>query len=78
MKLINLTLEKAKQLQYGDMVYMKECYDSKGNNRKWKVNGKVKTWKKDLNRIKVPVKYGLYNYDYITEDNIKDLLIEEK
>jgi hypothetical protein len=30
--------------------------------RQAKVNGKVRTWKRDLTRIEVPVKYGLYEY----------------
>lgn len=28
--------------------------------RRVKVNGAVRTWKRDANRIEVPVKYGMY------------------
>ena len=34
-----------------------------------KINGKVRTWKKDLNRFEVPVKYGLYEYYTVTTLN---------
>jgi hypothetical protein len=27
-----------------------------------KVNGKVRTWKRDVKRIEVPIKYGMYSY----------------
>lgn len=32
-------------------------------------NGKTKTWKRRPNDFSVPVKYGLYGYGYITQDN---------
>ena len=33
-----------------------------GDARECKINGKVRTWKQDLNRIEIPLKYGLYEY----------------
>ena len=33
-----------------------------GTCRNVKINGKVRTWKKDPNRVEVPVKYGMYEY----------------
>ena len=54
-----MTLEQAKQLQYGDVIY----YRFGRSIRRYKVNGKPKTWKRDPNRIEVPIKYGLYTYD---------------
>ena len=39
-----------------------------GNNNevyRVKINGMVKTWKRDTSRFAVPVKYGLYEYDTI-------------
>ena len=35
---------------------------SSGNVGEVKINGKVRTWKRDAERIEVPVKYGLYEY----------------
>jgi hypothetical protein len=51
-----ITLDEAKQLQYGDILI-------DDRNRRWKVSGKVQTWKRDANRVRVPLKHGLYSYD---------------
>ena len=65
-----LTIARAKKLEYGDIVYQKGEFNSDGTVKRWKVTGKVKTWKRDKNRIKIPIRYGLYVNDYITEDTI--------
>lgn len=33
-----------------------------GDARQCKVNGRVRTWKRDAGRVEVPLKYGLYEY----------------
>lgn len=40
-------------------------------------NGTVKTYKRDLARFTYPYKYGLYNYGYITQDNVADVHLPE-
>ncbi len=60
-----MTLEQAKKLKYGDIVYHVNPVISK-----WRISGKVKTWKRDTSRIKITIKRGLYSYGYITEDNL--------
>lgn len=42
--------------------------DQHGNVRTAKINGRVRTWKRNVNRIEVPLKYGLY--DYLTDTAI--------
>jgi hypothetical protein len=32
-------------------------------------NGQTKTWKRSPDRFQIPVKYGLYEFGYITEQN---------
>jgi len=32
-------------------------------------NGKTQTWKRQPERFKIPVKHGLYDFFYITNDN---------
>ncbi len=49
--------------------------DNKGNARQVKVNGKVRTWKRDASRIEVPCKYGLYEYFILTGRDISQVLI---
>lgn len=52
-----LTLDEIKALSTHALIIGK-------NNEVYKVtiNGKVKTWKRDINRFEVPCKYGLYEY----------------
>lgn len=33
-----------------------------GTLRRLKINGRVRTWKRDTERVEVPVKYGMYEY----------------
>ena len=49
--------------------------DVRGQSRTVKVNGRVRTWKRDPNRIEVPYKYGLYEYGTFTADDIHRILI---
>lgn len=37
-----------------------------------RVNGKVKRWKREPDRIEIPVKRGLYEFAYITNENVAD------
>lgn len=68
---MSITLEQAKGLKYGDMVHITNDKNADGTPQRWRVNGKPKTWKRSPDRVKVPVKHGLYTYGYITEDNLR-------
>ena len=46
-----------------------------GDARECKINGKVRTWKRDKNRVEVPVKYGLYEYGTFYPHDINRILI---
>lgn len=70
-----LTLEKAKKLEYNDHLTHKILKNSLGPIRV-KVNGKPKIWKRQPNKISIPYKYGLYEYGYITENNLDNWLTE--
>jgi len=63
-----LCLKRAKLLKVGDIIHNNGYYNSDGSCRRWKVNGKVKLWKTMPHRVRIPVKYGLSVYSYITED----------
>ncbi len=65
-----ITLKQAKNLNVGDILHHIENKNADGTPQRWKVNGKVKTWVTRPGEIKVPLKFGLYNYDYLTEDNL--------
>jgi len=68
-----ITLEQAKSLRPGTILYHVSNRNADGTPQRWKVNGAPKTWKTRPDEVRVPVKHGLYNYGYITE-NILDLV----
>lgn len=43
----------------------------------WRANGRCKTWKRTPERFQLPIKHGLYNYGYITEDNAHLFEVEQ-
>jgi hypothetical protein len=55
-----LTFEQACNLKFGDTLI-----DQYG--KRWRVNGQVQRWKTMPNRVRIPLKHGLYVYDSITE-----------
>lgn len=66
-----MTIQEAKELKYGDHVTStKYGFDSKGNPRRFKINGAPKTWKTRPTEIRIPWKYGLYDYGYFTEADL--------
>lgn len=76
----SVTLEEAKNLQHGNILHIpKNPLLSKGKRCfNWRVNGKVKTWKRSPHKVQVPLKYGLYDYDYLTESNLTIFHLESK
>jgi hypothetical protein len=65
-----ITLEQAKNLKHGQILHHTINKNADGSPQRWRVNGKVKTWKKDSGRVRVPLKYGLYGYDYLDENSL--------
>jgi len=39
---------------------------------RYRRNGKTQTWKRNEKRFRIPVKYGLYLYGSITEQEVRD------
>ena len=67
-----MQLQEAKNLQYGDvLIFLPDM-------SRWRVNGQVKTWKKDPLRVQVPIKHGLYSFGYIDSNNYLRFEPEEK
>lgn len=63
-----ITLEQAKKLGYGDTLEHKTLKNADKTPMRFRVSGQIKTWKRDENRIKVPIKRGLYENGYLTND----------
>lgn len=54
-----MTLDEIKALRSGQSVLI---VANDGTLRNAKINGAVRLWKRDPDRVEVPVKYGLYEY----------------
>ena len=74
-----ITKEQAVSLQYRQELHVGHCNRTVGPKGgvtetiiKVRVNGEVKTWKKNPTRFLVPIKHGLYEYGYIHERNAHD------
>ena len=67
---MTITLDQAKNLKYGQILHHTINKNADGTPQRWRVNGKVKTWKRSIERVQVPVKYGLYGYGYVTENDL--------
>lgn len=68
-------VDVAEMAEYCDKHSHITLRDLKGNARTVKVNGKVRRWKRDISRIEVPFKYGMYEYGTLTAHDISDVLI---
>jgi len=64
-----VTIAQAKKLRYGQVLYHKRNKNADGSAQRWRVTGKPKTWKRNKNKIRVPIKHGLYTHDAITQHN---------
>ena len=56
---------------------MVDGFNADGSHVRCRRNGKTKTWKRSPDRFQIPVKHGLYDYGYITEDNANAFYIAE-
>jgi len=65
-----ITLQQAKDLKHGDTLHHTVNKNADGTPQRWRVNGMVKRWKRNPDRIQVPLKHGLYRYDYLTENDL--------
>lgn len=69
-KCLPLTLEQAKALTIGQVIYSRTRNNADGSLCRAKVTGQVRTWKRSPQRVQVPWKHGLYVYGHVTENNL--------
>ena len=67
-----MTLEEAKSLTIGQTVYHTSKKNADGTPMRAKVTS-VKTWKRDLERVEVHVKRGLYAFACFNERNLDEI-----
>jgi len=68
-----ITLEQAKSLEYGDLLHSESII---GTCKRWRITGKVKTWKRNPERVRVPIMFGLYSHDYLTDRDLDIVHLE--
>jgi len=73
-----MTLEEAKGLYPGQILHHAHNKNSDGTPQRWRVNGQVKTWKRDPSRVRVPLKHGIWAYGYLDETCLDLLEIPKK
>lgn len=66
-----MTVEQMKQLSYGQHVTFRNY---QGRLVRLLINGQPKVWKRNPNRVQIPVKYGLYEYGYLTESDADNVI----
>jgi len=66
----SLTLNQAKKLRVGQTLYHLKNKNADGTAQRWRVSGKVKTWKTMPERVEVPLKYGLYGTAKLSESDL--------
>ena len=67
-----LTREKLLGASVSDELHDNEHCNADGSCRRWRVNGKAKTWVGRPEEFRVPIKYGLRVCGAITEANVTD------
>ena len=72
-----LTLDQAKSLTHGQIIYHVAARNADGTPQRWRVSGKVKTWKRSPERVEVPLKHGLYWHQHLTEGNLVSFCLTE-
>jgi len=72
-----ITIEQAKQLKRDQIVYHMSKRNADGTPQRWRINGKPKIWKRNPDRVQIPVKHGLYSYDYLTQDDLHLVALTE-
>lgn len=65
-----ITKEDAVNANYGEIFHY-EAACTPNRTERWRANGACKTWKSEPRKheFRLPVKYGLRDYGYITETN---------
>jgi len=71
-----ITKEQALTLRHGDILHYEGCTSTVGPRggvhtqiEHWRVNGRVKTWKRQPELFEIPIKYGLKSYGYLDDKN---------
>ena len=72
-----ITKDIAMKLSHIHTIYLYNEFNADKTPMRCRVNGTCQTWKTRPFDFKLPVKRGLYEYGYITQNNCDSFYIEE-
>ena len=72
-----ISKEIAVSLKHGQILHHVSVKNADKSPARCRVSGKCQTWKTRPTEFKLPVKHGLCDCFYITEDNAKDWILPE-
>jgi len=72
-----ISLEAAKNLTHGEIIYHISHRNADQTPQRWRINGKVKTWRTRPQEISIPIKHGLYDYGYLTHNDLDLVCLSE-
>jgi hypothetical protein len=72
-----ISLQQAKNLKQGEILYHVKNKNADGTPQRWKLTSNPKTWKRTPGKIRIKVKFGLYHYDTITENDLHLVSMKE-
>lgn len=73
-----ITAEIASSLSHGQILHHVTEKNADGTPMRVRVSGKCQRWKKEPERFKLPVKYGLYQSGYIENWNCSQWNVANK
>lgn len=62
---MSMTLEQARALKHGDILHSDADKNADGTCQRWRVTGKVQTWKRNPEKVCVPMARGLYQHAHL-------------
>ena len=63
-----ITKDQASALRHGDIIFTRD-QNADGSPARWRVTGKLKTWKTRPLEFSLPLKHGMYVHGYLNETN---------
>ena len=72
-----MTLDEAKQLEYGQIIYHAFARNADGSPQRWRVAGTIKTWKRDPDRVEIKVRHGMHDHDLLDQWNLPLFYVSE-
>ena len=67
-----MTKAELSALSHGAVLHHKTLTNSDGSPLRARVNGTLRTWKRDPSRFQLPMKHGLKQCFYITAENANE------